>query len=234
MRQLVVPGLFLILLGLGCVSLEINHVQHADGSADITQTADISALMQSAAGAGDTEVEELCGQYEEGIDCTYEDGVLTLSRHFDADEAFYDFEVEDRFFIKRYTLTVDKIEELGTRTTSDENALGALGGMQGADALMPSGGTRLSSSQSRAMGSMLAAAGVDYTYIIEMPGNIVSAEGATETEGNAATFDLLERLQEGEPIVVVSEELNLILIAAVGGIGLLAVIGIVFFLVKRR
>jgi hypothetical protein len=240
----------------GCISTEMTHVQHADGGADITQTTDMSAL--SSLGASDSSygsaysealsssLETVCDKYEEGVACSQEDGTVTLKKHFRATDAFYKFEVKDEIFVKKYRLTVDRIESLGDVSSSSLAAnttdsaysspygtsLGSYGDL-GADDTVT-----LTSSRSKMIGNLLEQMKMEYTYTIRMPGKISEAQGAVSQNESEATFDLIKQMQDRKPIVVMSEEVNwpLVLIAGIFGfMGIvLAALGVMLMLKPKQ
>lgn len=255
MRGLIAVFLIISAMLAGCISTETMHEQHADGSADLTQTTDMSALS-SLGGSGSAyssyysdalsqSLATVCDKYEEGVSCSEEGGSVTLKKHFKPSEAFYKFEVRDEIFVKKYRLTVDRIESLGDYSSSSlgsnytdseytspyGTSLGSYGDLSANETVT------LSSSSSKLIGNLLKQMNMEYTYIVRMPGKISEAQGAMAQNESEAKFDLIQQMQNRKPIVVVSEEVNrpFVLIAGIFGfLGLVFVALAVMLMLKPK
>jgi len=250
MRGLVLLALAFSALLFGCISSETVHVQNADGSADITQTTDMSALTSlygdSSTSYYSTAITDamgkVCEGYDDDVTCSEADGVVTLKKHFKPKEAFYKFETKDDIIFRKYRLTVDRIEPMGgnttsmlgsggTDSTSDDyysdytspygSSLGGYGDLGSEESIT------LSSARAKAMGAMLESMKMEYKYIVRMPGKISSAPGAVSMNDSEARFDLIERMKGREPIVVESEEVNWPLLVILGIIGFMVLVLVV-------
>lgn len=215
-------SIFALVLLFGCIEVETYHKQNSDGSAEITQTMDLSGYvdtmisMNQMNNGEELDLDELAESFDEAcvnmtdemdVECTAnsEDWTITISGHIDAEDAFYEFEVKEEFLSKKYLLTVDELPDFGY---NDDGQLGS--------------GSITDPSNAEGI-SMLQSYGVEMTYVIEMPGEITSAEYG-EIEGNTVTFDLLEMMEEEEEIFVTSEESA---IPCVSGLVALFAVGIV-------
>ena len=220
------------LLFFGCISSEIKHKQLIDGSAELSQTLDMSVLLTlySSSYGGSTLIDEqtACKSYKENLDCKYDNGVLKLSKKYGASEAFYTFETKDELYSKKYRLTVDEIDNFFKYASTGS---GYYDSYSSYSYLYKN--IKLSDPDSELTGKALGTL-INYTYIIEMPGQIVSAEGAIKVEGNTATFDLVKQLKEKKPILVISEifDSNLFIMGAVVFALLIAVAA--FLIIKRQ
>lgn len=248
MKKYVLVAVMLAFFFFGCIDTEVKHVQYADGSADITQETDLSGMTDLLSSSdyydesllGEETWDTVCDQYE-GVKCEYEDGLMKLTKHFSPSEAFYKFEVKDDLFMTQYRLTIDELPSFDeyAKEDSSDSLFGDVYGDSytspyGSDygGLGSEGPTSLSSPSSKATGAAIEQMGMSYTYTITMPGTIVSAEGATEFEGNTVEFDIAERLQEKEPIVVVSEEVNLLMSFMAGVMILVVVLAVAFVAIR--
>ncbi len=219
---------------MGCISVNMTHKQNSNGSAEVTQTTDFSGLVSATEGLGDlggenndsitttsglssSDFEDTCDEVEEGVECTVdvEKSIVTLKKTFTSENAFYTFETESDFFTKNHKLTVDELPNF--KKEGVEEADGA-----------PTG--KITDTTNLEQAKLLQTYGVEMTYIVEMPGKITSAEGSEEIEKNVATFDLLEMMDDGEPIVVESKETGLF---CMPGLVLLGVLGLGTYMFRR-
>jgi len=225
--------LSVFLLFLGCISVTTTHVQHADGSADITQETDMSVLTSYAESYNEYEanvsgIEGQCDEIREmdpEILCSYEDGVITVSKHYTPENSFYKFEVKNEFFTKKYRLTVNQMPQMSPDSYSYNYP------NSGYDSGY-SGGKFNDSNASVSSVKMLENTGVEITYIVEMPGEIIKAEQAEKISGNTAEFNIFDAMINKKPIVVESEEVNILGVGFVASAILLMVI-ILFFVVSK-
>jgi len=249
MQKILLSVLVISLVLTGCISSEVRHRQYADGSADITQTTDLSAFasagndssygsaLGSAYGSAlSNSLSAVCDQYESGVSCSEDGGVILLSRHIKPADAYYRFETKDDIFVKRHRLTVETIASIGkaASSNSDENysdssiytspysspsgSLGSYGDLASED------GLSLTGPKAKLLGATLEQMGFEYLYIVDMPGAIVDAPGAESFNESEARFDVVQMMQERKPIVVESEEMNWPLIIVFGVIGFLALV----------
>ena len=237
MKTAIFATILLVLL-FGCISTETTHQQFADGSAMITIKNDVSILSSSAyAETYSSLFEESCDYYDSSVSCEEEDGVITVSKRISKEEAFYKFEVKDDLITRQYRLTVDELPDF----SSSYDAEGLMdsysydyGSPYADDSYSSylSDTYKISDSKSKAIGNTIEQMGMEYTYTVEMPGTIISAEGG-EIEDNKAVFDVAERMQEREPIVVISEEYNFLMILIIAVIAIIGIAGVAFVLSRR-
>src|SRR3989344_7544275 len=205
--------ILLALLLLGCITIQYVHKLERNGDSLLTMNANVSALEgmgnsmgESSAGSFEEQQAESCKEKIEldpGLTCTYADGILTVSKHLSASDGLYDFKTEKEFLKIRYTFTLDTLPDIDPSESDITGGSGIGTGQQAGDLNLPFTDPK-SAEQAEQMKQFLT-----ITYVVEMPGTIVSAEGATEVMEGRATFDVLERMQSGEDIGVVSEEQDL-------------------------
>jgi hypothetical protein len=210
MRYLLLPALCILLAG--CISVEYDQAVHRDGSSLITENVDLNALL---ALSNVSQMASPCQNITGGEDvaCTYSDGVLSLSQNFTADSGAYSFNRTFEFPYVIYTLEARRLPQLADTTAE---ATGSLAGSTNVSG-------NFSSPSSRLAGPTLRAAGVQITYVIEMPGEIFEAQNGQVTDGRAK-YDVLELMSKGKDIVVRSREPDLLALGLIG-IAALAVLG---------
>lgn len=207
-KILFVLAAFLMVFAMGCITIETYHKQNADGSAVITQTMDLSGYyeyMQSMEGMEGTEgvtvsstdaedFEAMCDDVPSGVTCTTDISTwtVTMEKTVSASEAFYEFETSGDLFSKKYKLTIDELPNFGE--VGDEET-----------GEVPSGSLTSSENAEGAVG--MQQMGMEWTYVVEMPGKITSAQGGDidDDNPNVATFDVLDMMSDQEPIVVEAE-----------------------------
>jgi len=237
MKKLILSLVFvLVLLFAGCISTEVKHVQNADGSAFVTQTMDLSGLMSYMKNAGssgsaysDSFSSNPCESMKEtDITCTYREGVLTLSKNFQPGNTFYKFEVQDNFISKKYRLTIDELPSfVNSAEFGSSGSLGSANSMSGIAKTQ-----KLTDPANVASAKMMKTYGFEMTYIVSMPGEIKSAEGATSLNASSATFDLIDMMSKKKQIIVESEELSIVSVIILLILGIVILLLILLFVYK--
>ena len=200
-------SLICMFLLFGCISTELTHVQHSDGSADMTQVTHYSSsLVSKIFSKNPTErnrTDEICVDYE--VSCQADGEKVILKKHYSPDQAFYNFEVEEGFLTKTYILTIDVIEEPSSYSKKRDYTH-----IVHSDIYTPSWchacenpGLNITDRSGWNYDMLLQKMGNDYRYSIIMPGIIVSTGVIS---GNTVTYSLTKLIYEKKPIVVVSVE----------------------------
>jgi len=230
---------FALILLFGCITMDYVQKVERNGDSEITVSADLStfmSMMESMGNASEGEdpeagFQESCAEAEQqdsSITCTYSDGTLILTKQTLLSEGLYEFESEGGLTSTRYTLTLRKLPDAA------ESMEGSLGDESGTGE-SPTSGLELeftdpkAQEQAEGMRSIFMV-----TYAVEMPGTIVSAEGAEEIEGSRATFDVLTMMENGQNIVVVSEETDNTLIYLGGIVVVVLMLGAAFYLFRKQ
>ena len=219
------------ILSTGCISLDFTQNVARSGDSVLTESMDLSALLaagsQYASMGG--QLSEACDNItaaDSTINCSYDSGVLTLSKPLKASDGQYIFNRTSQFPDVIYTLEVRKIPQV-----ADPGSLGSGSSGVATDSDFKSQDAKLTS-------STLKAAGASMTYSIYMPGKIISAENGKISRGEDgieyAEYDVLDLMGEGEYMVVRSKELDLPLVAIAAGAGALLIGGIVVALVLLK
>lgn len=209
-------AIFIIFL-FGCIQVEYNHTQFSDGSAVVSYKTDMSSLFSLLESYGGSygsstsslsKLNELCSSYnlENGATCEQESGIITLSKRYSTEDAFYKFEVKDEFFVKKYRLSIDELPTI-IQNYSLDSLYGSSGSSYNSDYYKGLFGSdyQLSSKKSSASASLLKVYGVTSNYTVTMPGTVTKAE-LGKIDGSKVTFDVFELMQKGKPIIVESEE----------------------------
>jgi len=221
---------FSAILFSGCVNVEYYHQFNSDGSSMIIQKTDLSGLIEieNQSSLSD-QVSSVCQNITEPVKCSYEGNTITLSRQMKPDEGSYSFKKAIDFPYAIYTLEIKHLPAILDPNTPAGS--------------LESGSTPYSDFEdpsATSAASAIKAAGANITYIVEMPGKIIDHNGELTTESpsgkEAVRFDIAQMMSEGKRPMVVSKEMDLILIAIVVftiAIALGIVAAIIIFLKTR-
>jgi hypothetical protein len=226
-----VLGLAALLLS-GCISIDYTQKLDRDGNSVMTETIDMSVLLSAGsqyASASD-QLSGICVNITKGetdVNCTYRDGVINVSKVMLLRENQYNFSKSSEFPYTVYTLEIRKLPELIKSDSLSSNA--------GSDTQTDSD---FKASSAKLGATTLKTAGASLTYSVEMPGDIISAENgeiAADANGKKyAKFDVLELMTDGKYLVVKSKELDMPLLALIGGGVVLLVGGIAVAVVLMK
>jgi hypothetical protein len=220
MRNSILLTILALSLVFGCVTVEYDHKVDGAGDSVITQTIDMSALIAlgEQSGAEPLDMSDMCENVTAGVDCKVdsENSIITLSKSVKAGDGYYEFTKSAEFPNTFYTLEIDELPEL---MESDESTT----------VTTP---TKFTDSDAATSAAMLAAAGMEVTYVIEMPGEIYEAEHG-KIKDNKAEYDVLELMEDGNTIEVKSQELDLLMVGILVVVVLVIIAAVAFFLLKR-
>lgn len=222
-KIILVLAAFLMLFVVGCVSVKTYHKQNADGSAVVTENMDMSGYINAIASMMRTEnisnisngnyttddvmkglkanFSKICDNVSPDVTCTAnaDNWTVILSKTYSTNNAFYTFETHSGGLLtKEYTLTIDKLPSFGN-IGGESTALGS--GTENES-------VKLSDSKNVATANYMKKSGMTWTYTIEMPGKITSAENGKISKDNPSVvmFDILKQMSDSKKIVVESEE----------------------------
>ncbi len=199
----------IVLLSMGCISIEYKQVQHPDGSASVSETIDFTKYFETMSNYMNSNMSNhvnleqekektLKGVCEnvtnEDIDCTYNlnDNTVTVHKNYPKNDHFYDFNVKKELTKKTYTLIIDQLPAFVKDNKVKVQKL--------------SEGYGNSSTNIEYMKTM----GLKMEYTIEMPGKITYANGGEiSKDKKSVKYDLLTMFDEKKPIEVKSEETGL-------------------------
>ena len=210
----------------GCLDIEANQKINSDGSSEVELIYDFSALEESANEFGggvddqqDASMVQACENFTnnttwKNAECILEDGKMTLRGEVLLNSSYFEVDSSVPYITYRYDVTDinNIIEDAG------------IGEDQNADFTDES------------MGDMKAMAelfGIEMTYTLEMPGEIISTD-LGETYDNKVTINMFDLPDDG-PVYVESREPNTIWnIAIVLIIGCVIVASIVIYNRKKK
>jgi hypothetical protein len=213
------------LLLLGCISNTYVQKVEKGGDAELSFSMNMTKLMGIAALGGsfgnvtsvvnntadlEKKMQEFCenrSKTDASTRCSYGYNTLSFSRHFSLAEGEYKFSTENLsgqdFRGKRYTFTLERLPNI-TAPLEKEMAGKSVSG-QGISLSTGEIGLDFTDPQAKAEAEK-AALMMSMKYVVEMPGAIVSAEGADSFSSGRAVFDVLKMMKAGKNIVVISEE----------------------------
>ena len=222
----------------GCIKQEYNQKIERDGSSMIQQITDFSPMvetMEEAMNETDGEtgdvtegLSEVCDKItDETISCSVDGLILTLEKKFTPEDGYYTFEVEQGLF-NTYKVTVNKIptDAFGDALEGEDFVDGATTSTQ-----IVSLKDKTNAKQAAQTAALI---GMEFTYVVEMPGSVTSAtvdggEYTPEVEGSTAKYDLVEVFDDSGPLVIESQELNVLWIGIILAVIVIAVLAFMYF-----
>jgi hypothetical protein len=219
----------LILVGLiaffffGCVNITYNQKVDRDGNSIISEKIDLGPLLalsnQSASMA--SQMSDPCANLTDaGVTCTYSNSTITITRAFKLSDGKYKFTKKSEFPNVVYTIELNELPTI--INSSSSTSLGDAG---------TSGDFNSSSAKSAAL--TLSGMRTNITYIVEMPGEVYSAENGQIKNGKAE-YDIVSLMSNGKNIIVKSKELDMMLLAIIGGSFVLLVGGVILVIVFMK
>jgi hypothetical protein len=236
---LTVLGVSLLLSG--CISISYEQKFDASGSSTLTQRMDFTRLVDlskqvqnnsspSQPSVADS-LQQSCGNYTGKVDsCKVEGNELVIVRSLKLGDKMYDFKVESEFPNKVYVLTVDYLPN-SDLNSGLEFALGSSGGA-GLGSSGLNNANRLSE-MPKSTPNGLKTMGIDLTYVVEMPAEVSSAS-VGKISGKTVKIDLVEAMQNQEPIVIKSKELDAVSVGIAAGAVLVVIAGAAFLFSRKH
>lgn len=244
-----------VLLFSGCIHEEFYQKVEEDGSSTITNTIDytqfLTILNQQGElwgmpnGMSESEFEQSlqnsCSEAMSSnpdLECTAEGSTVIISLPFEADNPYYNFEMEDGIPYRTYRLIVNKIPIDVFNLQSTQSDGGLFGNQQPAQEVKPLDLTNVETA-SETM-EQLKISGITADYVVEMPAEITLASSGSyeatinEETKNIARFDMMEVLEDPAPLVIEAQELNLTSMIAIIAVALLLLLALAFFTFKKR
>ncbi|MBU0526932.1 hypothetical protein KKE92_00470 [Candidatus Micrarchaeota archaeon] len=223
-REILVILLMCTLVSAGLDQSYI-HIVDREGNSEITKTMDISAFMTDFEDGSMENVSDLCSIDPE-LRCSVDGKVITITESFSPGE-HYNFQVDYGIPFITYTLTQKKIPTDVFSVSLDKllRKAGVIeGGVEGsADAI-----DLYNEEENKENAGFLRRFKVNLSYQITVPTTIDEARAGNVSgivDGSTATFDIVDLMEESQPIVIKNSELNmgyLVIIAAVIILGGLA------------
>jgi hypothetical protein len=213
---------FAALFLFGCISIDYTQKLDRDGNSVMTQTIDMSALLSAGsqyASASD-QLSTICVNITKGetdVNCTYSDGVINVTKAVKPGDGQYLFSKASEFPYTVYTLELRKLPEI--IKSADLSTNGGSGTQTDSDFKDPS---------AKLGAATLRTAGASMTYTVEMPGELTSADNGEvviDPSGKkTARYNVLDLMEDGNYIKVKSKELDMPLLALIGG-GVVLLVG---------
>lgn len=203
--KIVLFGLIALFLS-GCVRLDISQKVDRDGSSLIIERIDLNQIDNSSRSGIMDQVGTLCANMTAQMNCSIDNGIVTLTMTTKAEDGLYNFSKSSRFPDAIYTLRMNRLPAFFDNASLWE-------------------GLSLSSDfndpSSNFTATTLKTAKANITYTIEMPGELIEVENGelvvdNETGKRYARYDILELMSSGKPMVVRSKETDTLLIGSVG------------------
>jgi hypothetical protein len=206
-RRLMALGIVLALIIFsGCISVDVSQKVERDGSSFIIQRVDLGGLEGIAGFGATSPAPEICAkisQSDTAVGCVYDDDVITLNKTVKPSDGVYLFNRTSEFPYSIYTVEVRKAPAVISAGTASQAGLGS----EAKDA------TDFKDPSSKPTAAMLRAAGIRFMYMIDMPGELLSAENGEivvdESGKRYARYDIIKLMSDGEYMVVRSKELDL-------------------------
>lgn len=171
--------------------------------------------------------------------CNVEDLSLVMKKEFTTKDGYYTFEAKEGIPYTIYTLKVNKIpvDKFSKELQAQQKIIAASPYGSDIPLKMSAIDLRKTGDTSIAAQGLEQVQGVSLIYAIEMPGEIVKAEAGAYfagISGNTAEFDLLDMMKNSSPLVVESQEINVLWIVVIIGILALVVVGHLFFASQKK
>lgn len=218
MRMILAVILLSVML-TGSIFQSYEQTVDTDGNSVISKEMDVGLILGMLGENTSEKLEAACSS-DPGLDCSYENGSLTIDDMFRENDGYYSYEVDygipyiehrlvvNKIPVEKFTEKLDSILTEAGVTETSSNDFGEPLNLK-------------DSESNRENAQFLRQSGLEITYEAVMPGEVVEAyagEAAGSVEGPRAQFMLSEVLEESQPMIVVSREINwgyILIIAAV-------------------
>lgn len=227
MRNLIV---LLLLAALASGTFDQTYVQTLDqyGNSVIVKTQDLSVFSNSVSFPA---LAEACAAMS-SVQCSITGQTMTITERFTPNGGYYTYMTDGGFPLITNTLVINKIpnDVFGDDLTRvlDAANVTSTGGQNSAIDL---------TADNRDIVSALKQFKVKLTYIVDLQtaASEASAGNVTGTiSGSMVTFNLVDAMATGQPIVIKSQELNVGAILLVLGVIVLAWLAYSFFVSSRK
>jgi hypothetical protein len=194
------------------MALKVDQSVNRDGTSTVVEEIDFSGFISFYESMGEdadisealenltSEMRDICSEAQsQGIDCVYSesDYTITFTAEVTPDEAGYEFERENAFPSVIYKFRTDQFPDIGLSEIGEESSMIGEGG-----GAAPGKFSEMDD-ESLQMAKMM---GVEYEYIITMPGEITEAKNGEIDDEGRAVYDVMELIEEGKTIEVASQE----------------------------
>lgn len=207
--RIILAVMLLSLMLTGSIVQTYEHSVKIDGSSVIEKEMDTGLFLGMLEEGAEEKIETVCTS-DAGLRCTYSDGLLTTGEDFSEDDGYYSFEVTYGIPYVEYEVTVKKIPTERFTEKYDEILLaaGLINKTSGSYGLALNIQDRANNIETL---SVMKDLDIEIGYVVVMPGDVATAaagEVDASIEGSNAEFMLSDVLNEAQPIVVKSREIN--------------------------
>jgi len=235
MRRGILALLLLSMLMSGAIEQTFVHTMSSDGNSTMAKTMDISLFATQLPGSAMQKVESYC-RSGGGIVCTMNAGtkVLGITETL-RPGGYYTYTADYGLPFVTYTLTVSSLPNDVFAADIDNILRDANVTTRGSAAVKALDLTdKTGNAESLPVLKRLKA---NLTYTVTMPAAIAEAKAGKvkgSVSGPTASFDLLDVMGEGAPIVVVSRELNSFTLVAILAVLTVGAMSYSFFFPKKK
>lgn len=209
------------------------HTVSRDGSSTIAKSTDLSVFSNLMDEGASGKIAEFC-QTDGGIDCWVDDKTVTISERFSRGP-YYTFTADYGIPYITYSLEVKRVPR-DRFATSLDNLLFAAGVAESPGEGLVSPIDLGDEEANMESVHFMRRFGANVTYTVNMPARIHEA-GAGEVDGmvsgSTVQFDLIEVMEESEPITVTSRELNFGYLTLIALVIVMAGLALSFFRAKK-
>ncbi|MBU0532428.1 hypothetical protein KKB44_02960 [Candidatus Micrarchaeota archaeon] len=230
MRREILAILLLSALVNATIDQSYEQVVKRDGSSVIIKTMEMDLFITELGDDALTKIAETCAGGQ-SIKCNVNNTTITIEKEFSA-SGYYWFTTEYTLFSIDHTLTVNKIP-----TDGFSNALDQL--LEDAGVINKTGSQAqaidlLDNETNAENAKYLRMFKANITYTIHMPGEVKEAYAGSVVPVNGVQFDLIDLMEESQPIIVKSSETNYANILLIAMAIVLGALALSFFGEKRR
>jgi len=201
---------FLLIVLTGSVFQTYEHTVKNNGESEIKKEFDLGFFTGMFGQDADARIAQVCYP-NSPFRCEYNNSKMVLRKEFSQNDGYYEFHVNYGVPFIDYEIVVRKIptEKFSEMLDSVLFSAGVI------NATADDYGKPINlenTAASKEAATLIKQTGLDIKYVIVMPGYVWNASAgnvSATSEGERAEFLLSEVLEEGQPMVVKSRELNI-------------------------
>lgn len=234
MNRIILLLIAFSLVFTGSISQTYTHTIYQDGNSLINRELDLTFFTKVLPEQSLEAMASAC-LIEDSLRCdvNLDSKVIYVNRSFEDMNLYYTIEVENEIPYSTYTLTVNQIPN--DEFTYAIRDIMKKAGLETNDQELMKPIDLSESSEWKAKADQLESLGIEITYTVEMPGEIISAKAGDvvgEVEGSKVSFNAIEILKNPGPIVVKSRQLNSVYL--LGIVLVLTVVILGALIIKKR
>jgi len=222
--------ILLLLAAVAGATFDQSYVQSVagDGSSSIVKTQDLSVFSNAVSFPA---LAATCAAMS-SVQCSVSGQTMTITERLIPNGGYYTYMTDNGFPLITNTLIVNKVPN---------DLFGAdLARVLYAANASSSGGQSIAidlTADNRDVVSALKQFKVNLTYVVDLQTGATEASAGNVTgiiAGNTVTFDLVDVMASGQPIVIKSQQLNLGAIVLILGVAVIAWLAYSFFVTSRK